>query len=124
MECQCHSKKTKFQKCQRDEIEGNNIRTKQNEGYHQESLSNRSGQTKNSKTNGNQLNMKGSEANFVDKFTKLIMEGPVNICIICNRCLHTRTVLAFIKRSMTLIWTKFFVILCNRRIFVKLMIAI
>ena len=58
IECQCHSKKTKFQKCQQDEIEGNHIRTKQNEGYDQESFSNKSGKTKNSKTNENQLSMK------------------------------------------------------------------
>ena len=39
--------------------------------------------------------MKGSEANHVDRYTKLIMEGGVNKCIICNRCLYARSVLRF-----------------------------
>ena len=91
IDCQCHSKKTKFESYQQDE--GNNIRTKQNEGYHQESSSNKSRKTKKPRCNENQLNMKGREANRVDKFTKSIMEGPVNIFIICNRCLYARSVL-------------------------------
>ena len=43
------------------------------------------------KTNENQLNE--SQANRVDKSPKLIMESPVNICIICNCCLYVRSVL-------------------------------
>ena len=50
-----------------------NIRTKQIEGNHQESPSNKSMKTKKSKTNQNQL--KGSKANCVGKSTKLIMKG-------------------------------------------------
>ena len=90
IDCQCHSK---FENCQQDE--GNNIRTKQNEVYHQESSLNKLSKTIKSKTNKNQLNMEGIEANRVDKFTKLIMDGPVNVCIICNRCLYARSVLRF-----------------------------
>ena len=43
------------------------------------------------KTNENQLNE--GQANRVDKSPKLIMESPVNICIICNCCLYVRSVL-------------------------------
>ena len=39
--------------------------------------------------------MKGNEANRVDKCIKLIIEGPANICIICNRRLYTRSVFRF-----------------------------
>ena len=54
--------------------------------------------------------MKGSEANRVEKFTKLIMEGPVNICIICNRCLYARSVLRFHQQKYDMDMDK---ILCN-----------
>ena len=49
-------------------------------------------QEKLKKSKSNEHQLKGSEANLVDKFTKLIMEGPVNVC---NCCLYARSVLRF-----------------------------
>ena len=54
--------------------------------------------------------MKGSEANRVNKFTKLTMEGPVNICIVCNHCLYARSVLRFHQDKYEMGMGKF---LCN-----------
>ena len=54
--------------------------------------------------------MKGSEAKRADKFTKFVMEGPVNICIICNCCLYARSVLRFHQEKYDMDMEKF---LCN-----------
>ena len=48
--------------------------------------------------------MKGSKANHVDRYTKLIMEGGVNKCIICNRCLYARSVPRFHGQSSLLFY--------------------
>ena len=50
------------------------------------------------------------KTNRVDTFTKLIMEGPVNICIICNRCFYARSVLYFHQDKYDMDMDK---VLCN-----------
>ena len=74
--------------------------------------SSKSSKTKKLKINENQL--KGSEANRVHKFTILTMEGPVNICIIRNRCLYARELLRFDQDKYVMHMDKVIVILHNR----------
>ena len=104
--CQCHSEKIRFENCHQDK--GNDIRIKWNECYHEQSFSDKSRKPKKSKAYENQL--KGRKANDVDKFTKLIIEGPVNKCIISNHCLHVRSVLCFYQDKYYIDMDK---VLCN-----------
>ena len=104
--CQCNSGKIRFENCQQDK--GNDIRIKWNECYHEQSFSDKSRKPKKSNTYENQL--KGSKANHVDKFTKSIVEGPVNKCILSNRCFYVRSVLCFYQDKYYIDMDK---VLCN-----------